>query len=589
MQSLSRTTRDKTTFPYQRLFEFFGTSFHDSDSDNIEAEECPICGKPGRFYINRTTGQYSCKHGSCNEEGNQYSFIRKKHTEILANTKDGDRRRLSKMRGLSLQTVKRFNIVWYNERQCYLIPTKNKEGNIVSLLRYYPDRHTKNKLNLPGFPTTLFGLDKLADDKTKTLLVCEGPFDAISLDQHLRRRKTRDRYDILAVPGANIFKDAWTEHLKGREVRLLFDNDKAGSDGQNRIARKVQEARVTVELKTLCWPSDYPEKTDIGDLIKQDIPIVEFSRDHCIKVSGKDKRLTFTRGDAVVSVPVEWLWPGHIPFGTFVSLSGDMGTQKSTIARDLAARATSGACMPNCDTHLEPFDVIYFTSEDAASRVAKSVELQGGDLSRLHTYDMADGDLNDSPIDLLECLDELERQIKSTGARLVIIDALNSFVGGEIQTDSKARRTLSGRLQSLARRTGACVIGIRNWGRGEGATGSKRALGATSLSDVARCVINTVEVASQKEGAPPRRFLQFEKVSDAKRPRPVPYQVIDLSAEPGAEDFWRKIEWDTYENHLEREAAEMQEEEQIARIAESIRKNGLPGLKRVAKKGSVAR
>ena len=64
-----------------------------------------------------------------------------------------------------------------------------------------------------------------------------------------------------------------------------------------------------------------------------------------------------------------------------------------------------------------------------------------------------------------------------SGARRVVLDALNSFVGGDISTDSKARRSLSGRLQALARCTGACIIGIRNWGRSDGGSALQKALG----------------------------------------------------------------------------------------------------------------
>lgn len=439
---------------------------------------------------------------------------------------------------LRIQTIKRHGIAWNSVTGSWLIPFCSENGSPVNLTRYFPD--TGQKLSLPGLPLSLYGLDQLDAAGCRPLFVCEGPFDAISLDQHLRDKKSRKRYDLIAVPSANVFRPEWLKHFIRREVRLCFDNDKAGRDGQERILKLCSANGTDCKLLSLTWPADAPEKCDLGDLIRNGENVVEFTRKYCTKATSGRRQLLFRRGDAIPEQIVSWLWPGHVPFGTFVSVSGLMGTQKSTVARDLAARATAGLPMPNCDGSLPPFDVFYFTSEDADSRVRDIVRLHGGDLTRLHVHDIATGG---DPIDILDCLEEMEAEIKDKQARLVILDALNSFVGGDISTDSKARRSLSGQLQSLARRTGACIIGIRNWGRMDVGTASQRALGAASLSDVARCVMNTRELAPFEKGGPRRFQLEFEKVSDAPKPLPIPFAVTNLST-GDADSHYRHLDWD---------------------------------------------
>lgn len=468
--------------------------------------------------------------------GNEYSFIREIHTRTLADTTDDDFRELRDKRHLPLQTLKRHKLAFDRVRNCWLIPAMSQKGEVLNLTRYYLD--SGNKLSLPCLPMRPFGLDALGEDDNKPLLIVEGPWDAIALDHHLREKKTRDRYEILAVPSATIFDPEWVKYLK-RENRLCLDNDKAGRDGQQRIIKIVEQAKLPCELYALEWPEEYPDKCDIGDLIHADINVVEFTHDHCKKVAAGDRRIIFQRGDEIPEQLVEWLWEGHITFATFVSFSGLMGTQKSTIIRALAAYATAGLPMPNCTEALPPMDVMIFTSEDAGSRVRDIVRIHGGDLTRLHVYDIASGD--GEPIDILERLEEMEAAINERGCKLVILDALNSFVGGDISTDSKARRTLSGRLQSLARRTGACIVGIRNWGRMDGGTSSQKSLGATSLSDVGRVVMNTQELEQFESGA--RRFqLEFEKVTDAPKPPSIPYEVENLST--GSDDsHHRRIIW----------------------------------------------
>jgi hypothetical protein len=525
---------------YRRLFGLFGVMFRGGGSaGNVRAEACPFCGRE-EFYLNVTTGAYKCHHeNNCGKAGNAYTFIRWVHKTALDATTDDDYRRLGAERGLPLQTLKRHDLAWHGGLCRWLVPFKSKEGEVLNLQRFDPK--TGDKRTLPELAYRLYGLEALEPAADKSLFLCEGPWDAIALDRHLRDKKTRDRYDIVAAPSAGVFYPTWLGQLEGYgEVRLVYDNDKAGRQGQERIVKLARGAKAALKLLALKWPPEYPDGCDVRDLVAQGVAVVEFSKKHCVKVSAGGRQILFVRGDAIPEERSEWLWSRRLPFNSFVSFSGYMGTGKSLIARDLAARATAGLPMPGCEKGLDPFDVLYFTSEDSAAQVRDLVRLSGGDLTRLHVHDIASGT---EPIDVLECLEEMEATINALGARLVILDALNSFVGGDISTDSKARHTLSGVLHALARRTGACVLGVRNWGRSEGGTASQKALGATSLSDVGRCVLNSVEVTDPTGKDTTRRWrLEFEKVSGAPPAAPVDYCVEDLST--GDEDaHLRRVSW----------------------------------------------
>ena len=100
---------------------------------------------------------------------------------------------------MPLQTLNRHGLAWNRANDCWLVPYKSSKGNVQNLTRYWTA--DGRKLSLPMLPLRLYGLDTL-QQRSSTLFVCEGPFDAIALDQHLTNNKTRNRYDILAVPGA---------------------------------------------------------------------------------------------------------------------------------------------------------------------------------------------------------------------------------------------------------------------------------------------------------------------------------------------------------------------------------------------------
>jgi hypothetical protein len=539
---------DATAEPgrYRRLFEDLGVSFPPGGGDQVQARECPFCGGT-KFRANVTTGMWNCLSlNKCGEKGNALTFVREYHSRCFAATRDADYDRFRAKYDVSLQLVKAVGVAWDAAFRRYLIPAKAPGGNVSNLLKFDPAA-TKglDKLLLSGLPMPLYGLEGLpaeADRAGKVLYVCEGFGDYLMVLSQMKKNKTLSRYVVIAVHSAGTFRPEWTKFLTGfKEVRVCFDADKAGRDGQDKVARVVREQKAAVKLVALKWPAGTPEKTDLGDLVRDNVSVAEFTGKHCVSVAAPTARLAFVRGDQIGAEKTEWLWDGHIPFGTLVSLSGAMGTAKSTILKDVVARGTAGAAMPHCTAAVPPFGVLYFTSEDPAAQVRDLVRVHGGDLARLYVHDIAS---TDDPADLLDCLAEVEATINGTGARLVVLDALNSFVTGDISTDTKARRSLTGKLQHLARRTGACVVAVRNWAKGaDGAgTGSQKSLGASSVADVARCVLNTAEEKRDDEREPRRFRLEFEKVSGAPRPDPIAFEIKDMST--GLHDrHLRRIVW----------------------------------------------
>jgi hypothetical protein len=84
-------------------------------------------------------------------------------------------------------------------------------------------------------------------------------------------------------------------------------------------------------------------------------------------------------------------------------------------------------------------------------------------------------------------------------------------------------------------------------------------MGAASLSDVSRCVINTRELKSRK--GQPRSFqLEFEKVTEAKTPQALPYRVEDLSEGKVEKSYYRRILW------------EIEEKARMAKLASGLTK-----------------
>ena len=70
---------------------------------------------------------------------------------------------------------------------------------------------------------------------------------------------------VVAVPGANTFKEEWVEFFAGRSVYLLYDNDHAGPGGIRIATERLASASVLPSVYALAWPEGSPK--DIRDCV----------------------------------------------------------------------------------------------------------------------------------------------------------------------------------------------------------------------------------------------------------------------------------------------------------------------------------
>jgi hypothetical protein len=95
---------------------------------------------------------------------------------------------------------------------CRLIPAKSTEGQLLTLVRYWPEASQKKVA--AHLPLQFFGLERLQSPQPPTLLVCERPTDYLTLDYQLTvKLKTRASYDLIGLPSANVFKPEWVPYL----------------------------------------------------------------------------------------------------------------------------------------------------------------------------------------------------------------------------------------------------------------------------------------------------------------------------------------------------------------------------------------
>jgi hypothetical protein len=181
--------------------------------------------------------------------------------------------------------------------------------------------------------------------------------------------------------------------------------------------------------------------------------------------------------------PVEWIWKLRLPFGKLVVLDGHPGEGKSTLALDIAARASAGQPMPDGEQgYGAPFETIILSYEDdPADTLAPRVLAAGGDLGRVH-FIAGVSRRDEEPYlpALPQDLDLLDRELQERPeVRLVIVDPLMAALGQGIDShNDQSTRQVTSRLNRIAADRGVCILLVRHFPKRSG-TNSVLAGGGT--------------------------------------------------------------------------------------------------------------
>ena len=163
--------------------------------------------------------------------------------------------------------------------------------------------------------------------------------------------------------------------------------------------------------------------------------------------------LKMIRMSEVQSQEIEWLWYPFIPYGKLTIIQGDPGDGKTTMVLNLAAKLSKGEALDKNMKVTEPVNVIYQTAEDGlADTVKPRLELAGADCERIIVIDESDKSL--SMVD-----ERLEEAIVRTGARLLILDPIQAYLGGGMDMNrANEARDMTKKLGALAEKTKCAII-----------------------------------------------------------------------------------------------------------------------------------
>jgi RecA-family ATPase len=175
-------------------------------------------------------------------------------------------------------------------------------------------------------------------------------------------------------------------------------------------------------------------------------------------IGGPNKPVLLSLGD-IQEEEVDWLWEGRIACSTINAMVGDPGQGKSTLALEIAAKGSRGL-QPFTNAKCEPFSTLYLSNENYHPVTTKPRFIAaGGDVGKFTILDKVRNADGTERLLKLDDVGAIEEAIKETGAKLVILDPIQSYIGGKVDNHSANQvRDKLDPLGEVAKRNAVAIL-----------------------------------------------------------------------------------------------------------------------------------
>jgi putative DNA primase/helicase len=332
------------------------------------------------------------------------------------------------------------------------------------------------------------------------------PFDPEVADDPLYWPEGEKDVDSLSRAGALAFTFGGVgdglppnavEHIAGRHVVILADNDDAGRKHAQEKATRAHGVAASVriiEFRDLAEKSDVSDWLALGHTADELSAVADaaplWSPPIASKSTTRARELVFACLADIKPASVKWLWPDRIP-RKFVLFTGPPDAGKTLTAIDISARITIAGTWPDGSGRAPLGRVIILTAEDGiADTIRTRAEAAGADLNRILCLQSTIGeDGNRSVFSLQADLARLGEKISTLGdVALVIVDPVTAYLGaGKIDTHktSDVRAVLSP-VTEFADELGITVLGLTHPPKNGGGKAINAATGSLAFIAAAR-------------------------------------------------------------------------------------------------------
>jgi putative DNA primase/helicase len=238
----------------------------------------------------------------------------------------------------------------------------------------------------------------------------------------------------------------------------------------------------------------------------------------------------------VKPLPINWLWPNRIPLGMLTLLVGDPGTYKSFLTLYMAAKVSKGGAWPDSGTtesNAPQGSVVILNAEDDLARVVRPrLDALEADVTKIialegvKVKDEGNREHNEY-FSLQRDIPALQQAVlNQRDTKLVIIDPLNAYLGGRIDSNNDSDvRSILRPLVDLAEKCSVAVIGVMHLNKNTFGKPIYRVMGSLGFSATARtCWLVTPDTNDPDSK---RRLLIPVKYNVLIEPTGLAFEIVD--------------------------------------------------------------
>ena len=292
------------------------------------------------------------------------------------------------------------------------------------------------KSGKPKGPSIPYRLREFLNSNAETpVFICEGEKDADNVRKH--------GFTATTCPeGAKNWKPSLNPYFKGRSVIILRDNDEAGAQHADIVARALVGLAGAIRVILL---TGLPPKGDVSDWLATNDP--QSLLDLCLgfpeyaasqKEQGKtegirDKLVIQSSAEFIADyVPPDYLIDGIVQRSFVYSLTAKTGAGKTAITLAMALEVARGGSFAG--TTIDKGKVLYLAGEnpnDHRNRWIAMGEHLGFNPSAIDVYFMP------NPFGLSEAMPRIRAKAEELGGiDLVIVDTAPAYFQGEDENDN---------------------------------------------------------------------------------------------------------------------------------------------------------